>query len=95
MRAAALRNNRVQFYGLFLAAFSLLFAAPARSDEPGIVRVLLYDQNAPVEIAIKALGGAVHLYAADFEIELARLEDGQEAIVRRASNQLHVKIGPT
>lgn len=78
---------------LLLALLFLGTPALAQTDE--VVRVRLFDLAAPTKIRIAAHEGPVRLFAADFTQEMARLEGGEDAVVMRASNQLHIQIGET
>lgn len=72
---------------------------PARYDElsadatDDVVRIRLLDLSDPREIRIAGHDGSVRLYAADYDDEIARLDDGEEAVVRLAGGQLHVQLG--
>lgn len=73
------------------AILLITLIAPDAAAQDIEVRIL--DQASPRQIALSSDGGEVHLFAGEFEDPLATLSAGEEAIVSRASNQLHVKIG--
>lgn len=57
------------------------------------ISVRLLDNTSPRQVVISGDGGDVRLFAGDFADPLMTMTPGEEAIVSRASNQLHVKIG--
>lgn len=57
------------------------------------ISVRLLDNTSPRQVLISGDGGDVRLFAGDFADPLMTMTPGEEAIVSRASNQLHVKIG--
>lgn len=79
---------------LFLAAL-LVSATQVHAQPDETVRVRLFEQAAPTKIRIAGHQGPVRVYAGDFTQEIALLEPGDEAVMTRASNQLHIQIGDT
>lgn len=70
-------------------------AAPATAQSGEIIRVRLFGLEAPTQIRIASHEGPVRLFAGDFTQEIAELGGGDEAVVKRAGNQLHIRIGET
>lgn len=57
------------------------------------IRVRLLNDLAPRQVALAAVDGDVRLFAGEFADPLMTMTSGELAVVSRASNQLHVKIG--
>lgn len=83
----------------FLLLVACLAAGPAAhaglpADDHQL-RVRILELNAPEAVALSGHGGALHLYAGDYREALAVLQPGQQAVVTRSNDQLHVRLGET
>lgn len=78
-----------------LLAILAVAASVAQAQANDVVRVRLFDLEAPTKIRVAGHGGSIRLFAGEFTDEFARLTGGDEAVVSRASKQLHIQIGET
>lgn len=75
---------------LTLLTIAVAFQHPSAAQD---ISVRLLDSTSPRQVAISGVGGDVRLFAGDFADPLMTMTPDEVAIVSRASNQLHVKIG--
>jgi|GEM_PF-519509 len=77
-----------------LVLLSLVIAwSPAPAAGADYIRVLLLEDAAPRQLKLSANGGEIQLFAGDFTDPLVTVSGGSVALVSRAGDQLHVKVG--
>lgn len=74
-------------------ALTLGLYLPCTAAAQHDISVRLLDDSSPRQVVVSAVNGDVQLFSGDFADPLVTMTSDEEAIVSRASNQLHVKVG--